>query len=157
MILVDSSVWINYFNGLSTWQTDLLDNYLSTTIVIVGDLVLTEVLQGFKSNKDYNTAKTLLRAFQLRQIGGYDVAIQSAQNYRTLRKRGITIRKTIDIMIGTFCIMEELSLLHDDRDFDPMVSYLNLKAPSPASGVLNLSYSRRFKNVRSFRPYFLPQ
>ncbi len=131
MILVDSSVWINYFNGLSTWQTDLLDNHLSTTTVIVGDLILTEVLQGFKSDKDYNTAKNLLGALQFRQIGGYDVAIRSAQNYRRLRKRGVPIRKTIDVLIGTFCIMEDLALLHDDRDFEPMVSYLTLRTPSP--------------------------
>ncbi|BBO82854.1 PIN domain nuclease [Desulfosarcina ovata] len=131
MILVDSSVWINYFNGLSTWQTNLLDDYLSSIPIIIGDLILTEVLQGFKSNKDYETARDLLSALQFRQIGGYAVAIQSAQNYRTLRKSGVTIRKTIDVIIGTFCIMEGLSLLHDDRDFDPMVSYLNLKTPSP--------------------------
>ena len=131
MILVDSSVWINYFNGLSTWQTNLLDNCLSSIPIIIGDLILTDVLQGFKSNKDYETAKNLLSALQFRQIGGYDVAIQSAQNYRTLRKSGVTIRKTIDVIIGTFCIMEGLSLLHDDRDFDSMVSYLNLKTPSP--------------------------
>ena len=130
MILVDSSVWINYFNGLSTWQTNLLDNCLSSIPIIIGDLILTEVLQGFRSNKDYKTAKNLFNALQFRQIGGYDVAIQSAQNYRTLRKSGVTIRKTIDVIIGTFCIMEGLSLLHDDRGFDPMVSYLNLKTPS---------------------------
>ena len=131
MILVDSSVWINYFNGLSTWQTDLLDNYLSHIPILIGDLILTEVLQGFKSDKDYETAKELLDALQFRQIGGYDVAIQSAQNYRTLRKAGVTIRKTIDVIIGTFCIMWGVSLLHDDRDFDPMVLHLNLQTPSP--------------------------
>ena len=131
MILVDSSVWINYFNGISNWQTNLLDNYLSSSPIMIGDLILTEVLQGFKSNKDYETAKDLLSALTFRQIGGHDVAIQSAQNYRTLRKSGVTIRKTIDVIIGTFCIMEGLTLLHDDRDFDPMVSYLDLKTPSP--------------------------
>ena len=131
MILVDSSVWINYFNGISTWQTELLDNCLSNTPVIIGDLILAEVLQGFKSNKDYETAKDLLSALPFRQIGGYDVAVQSAQNYRILRKSGVTVRKTIDVIIGTFCIMEELPLLHDDRDFDPMVSHFSLKIPSP--------------------------
>ena len=131
MILVDSSVWIDYFNGLSTWQTDLLDNYLSHIPILIGDLILTEVLQGFKSDKDYETAKELLGALQFRQIGGDDVAIQSAHNYRTLRKTGVTIRKTIDVIIGTFCIMRGVSLLHDDRDFDPMVLHLNLQTPSP--------------------------
>ncbi len=131
MILVDSSVWTNYFNGVYTWQTDLLDSYLSNIPVIIGDLILAEVLQGFKSNKDYETAKDLLSTLPFRQIGGYNVAIQSAQNYRILRKTGITVRKTIDVMIGTFCIMEGLPLLHDDRDFDPMVSQLSLRTPSP--------------------------
>lgn len=131
MILVDSSVWINYFNGISNWQTDLLDNYLSNTLIVIGDLILTEVLQGFRSNTDFETAKNFLSALQFRQIGGYNVAIQSANNYRILRKSGITVRKTIDIIIATFCIMEGLTLLHDDRDFDPMVTHFSLKTPSP--------------------------
>ena len=131
MILVDSSVWINYFNGISTWQTDLLDHYLSNTLIVIGDLILTELLQGFRSNTDFETAKNFLSALQFRQIGGYNVAIQSANNYRILRKSGITVRKTIDIIIATFCIMEGLTLLHDDRDFDPMVTHFSLKTPSP--------------------------
>ncbi len=131
MILVDSSVWINYFNGHSTWQTDLLDNYLSHMPILIGDLILAEVLQGFRSDKDFETARDLLGALQCCQMGGYAVALQSAQNYRSLRKAGITVRKTIDVIIGTFCSMEGFSLLHDDRDFDPMVRHLNLKTPSP--------------------------
>ena len=131
MILVDSSVWISYFNGISTWQTDLLDSCLSDIPVVMGDLILAEVLQGFKSDKDYEAAKDLLGALPFRQIGGYNVAIQSAQNYRVLRKSGVTVRKTIDVIIGTFCIMEDLPLLHDDRDFDPMASHLSLKTFSP--------------------------
>ena len=130
MIMVDSSVWINYFNGIPTWQTDLLDNYLSNVPVVIGDLILAEVLQGFRSDKDYETAKNLLSTLPFRQIGGYDVAIQSAQNYRFLRKASVTVRKTIDIIIATFCIMEGLTLLHDDRDFDPMVSHFSLKTPT---------------------------
>jgi predicted nucleic acid-binding protein len=131
VILVDSSVWINYFNGISNWQTDLLDNYLSNTLIVIGDLILTEVLQGFRSNTDFETAKNFLSALQFRQIGGYNVAIQSANNYRILRKSGVTVRKTIDIIIATFCIIEGLTLLHDDRDFDPMVTHFSLKTPSP--------------------------
>lgn len=131
MILVDSSVWINYFNGIPTWQTDLLDDCLSTIPVVIGDLILAEVLQGFKSNKDYETAKDLLSALPFRQIGGYNVAVQSAQNYRILRKSGVTVRKTIDVIIGTFCIIEGLPLLHDDRDFEPMATHFSLKTPSP--------------------------
>ena len=131
MILVDSSVWINYFNGITTWQTNLLDSYLSNVPIIIGDLILTEVLQGFRSDKDYETAKEFLSALPFRQIGGYNVAIQSAQNYRVLRKAGVTIRKTIDIVIATYCIMEGLTLLHDDRDFDPMVDHFSLNIPTP--------------------------
>ena len=131
MILVDSSVWINYFNGIITWQTNLLDNYLSNVPVVIGDLILAEVLQGFKSDKDYETAKDFLSALPFRQIGGYNVALQSAQNYRILRKAGVTVRKTIDIIIATFCIMEGLTLLHDDHDFDPMESHFSLKTSTP--------------------------
>jgi len=131
VILVDSSVWIDYFNGISTWKTDLLDTYLSKVPVIIGDLILTEVLQGFRSDKDYETARNFLSTLPFRQIGGYNIAVQSAQNYRRLRKAGVTVRKTIDIIIGTFCIIEGLILLHDDRDFDPMVSHFSLMTPTP--------------------------
>jgi predicted nucleic acid-binding protein len=131
MILVDSSVWIDYFNGKRSWQTDLLDHMLSNVPIIMGDLILTEVLQGFKSDKDYETAKNYLDKLPFRQMGGYNVAIQSAQNYRKLRKAGVTVRKTIDIIIATFCIIEGLTLLHDDRDFDPITSHFPLKAFVP--------------------------
>lgn len=131
MILVDSSVWIDYFNGKRSWQTDLLDHMLSNVPIIMGDLILTEVLQGFKSDKDYDTAKSHLNKLPFRQMGGYNVAIQSAQNYRQLRKAGVTVRKTIDIIIATFCIIEGLTLLHDDRDFDPIASHFPLKAFVP--------------------------
>ena len=109
----------------------MLDTYLSKVPVIIGDLILTEVLQGFRSDKDYETAKSFLSALPFRQIGGYNVVVQSAQNYRRLRKDGVTVRKTIDIIIGTFCIIEGLILLHDDRDFDPMVSHFSLMTPTP--------------------------
>lgn len=131
MILVDSSVWIDYFNGNRTWQTDLLDELLSHVPIIIGDLILTEVLQGFKSDKDFNAAKDHLEALPFRQIGGYEVALKSAQNYRILRKKGVTVRKTIDMIIATFCIIEGLTLLHDDRDFGSMVWHLSLKELRP--------------------------
>ena len=135
MILVDASVWIDYFNGKPTWQTDLLDAYLSTVPVVMGDLIFTEVLQGFKSDKDFRTAKTFLEALPFRQMGGYEVALQSARNYRKFRKTGITVRKTINVIIVTFCIIESLTLLHDDRDFDPIASHFPLKtAVSPKTG-----------------------
>lgn len=127
MILIDSSVWINYFNGVDTWQTDILDDLLLNTPIIMGDLILTEVLQGFRSNKDFNKAKSYLSDLPFREMLGYDVAIKSAQNYRLLRKKGITIRKTHDVIIATFCIIEDLTLLHNDRDFDIIAPILSLK------------------------------
>ena len=127
MILVDSSVWIDYFNGNKTLQTDWLDSSLGNTPIIMGDLILTEVLQGFQRDKDYKTARDLLLLIPFMPMGGEDIALESAANYRLLRRKGITVRKTIDVMIGTFCIHYQLPLLHDDRDFDPMVKYLGLK------------------------------
>ena len=131
MILVDSSVWIDYFNGQQTWQTNLLDNLLSDVPIIIGNLILAEILQGFRSDNDYETAKSFLSDLPFDRMGGYQVAVQSAQNYRRLRKAGVTVRKTIDSIIGTFCIIEGLILLHDDRDFDLMVSHFSLQTPTP--------------------------
>ena len=131
MILVDSTVWIDYFNGRKTWQTDLLEHLFSHVPIIIGDLILTEILQGFRSDNDYKTAKSLLSDLPFHRMGGYPVAVQSAKNYRILRKKGVTVRKTIDIIIGTYCILEGLLLLHDDRDFEPMVSHLSLRILSP--------------------------
>ncbi len=130
MILVDSSVWINYFNGIDTWQTELLDQLLVEVPILIGDLILTEVLQGFRDDRDFENAKNALSVLPFRQIGGHEVALRSAQNYRILRKKGITVRKTIDIIIGTFCIIENVPLLHDDKDFEPMEKHLSLKTLS---------------------------
>ena len=127
MILVDSSVWIGYFNGKINPQTDWLDSALGKEIIIVGDLILAEVLQGFKSDRDFNKAKELLSNFQFMEMLGQELAIKSAENYCFLRKKGVTVRKTIDVMIGTFCIHHNLSLLHDDQDFDPLAKHLKLK------------------------------
>lgn len=127
MIIVDSSIWIDYFNGKITPQTDWLDSSLGNTPIVVGDLILTEVLQGFQNDKDFRVAKDLLWGMPFMAMGGRVLALQSAMNYRSLRKKGVTVRKTIDVMIGTFCIHYQLPLLHDDRDFDPMVRFLGLK------------------------------
>ena len=131
MILVDSSVWVDYFNGDQTPQTDWLDFSLGKTPVIIGDLILTEVLQGFQSDKDFKSARDLLLGLPFMAMGGKTLAIESALNYRFLRKKGVTVRKTIDMMIGTFCIHYQLPLLHDDRDFDPIVEFLKLKVVNP--------------------------
>lgn len=127
MILIDSSVWIDYFNGNRTAQTDWLDSALGETPIIIGDLILTEVLQGFQSDKDFKIARDLLLRIPFMPMGGRELALESAMNYRLLRKKGVTVRKTIDVMIGTFCIHYRLPLLHDDRDFDPMVKFLGLE------------------------------
>ncbi len=131
MILVDSSVWIDYFNGKRTWQTDLLDQKLSEELLAVGDLILVEVLQGFRTDKDYNTAKTFLGTLVFHQMGGFEIAVQSARIYRRLRRKGITVRKTIDVIIATYCISKNIILLHDDRDFDPIATHFPLKTVLP--------------------------
>ncbi|MFC2161123.1 PIN domain nuclease [Acidobacteriota bacterium] len=127
MILVDSSVWISYFNGIINPHTDWLDSALGKKIIIVGDIILVEVLQGFKNDRDFHKAKELLSKFQSMEMLGWELAVKSADNYSYLRKKGVTVRKTIDVLIGTFCIYHNMSLLHDDRDFDPLVKYLKLK------------------------------
>jgi predicted nucleic acid-binding protein len=127
MILVDSSVWIDYFNGNKTSQTDWLDSSLGNIPIIIGDLILTEVLQGFQNDKDFKIAKDLLLGIPFMSMGGQSLALQSATNYRYLRRKGVTVRKTIDVIIGTFCIQNQLILLHSDRDFDPMVKFLGLE------------------------------
>jgi len=127
MILVDSSVWIGYFNGVISPQTDRLDSALGKEIIIVGDVILAEVLQGFKSDSDFYKAKELLSNFRFMEMLGLELAIESAENYRLLRKKGVTVRKTIDVIIGTFCIYHNISLLHDDQDFDSLTKHLGLK------------------------------
>lgn len=128
MILVDSSVWIAYFNGASIPQIDMLDDLLGQEPVAIGDLILTEVLQGFRLDKDYNTAKDLLTSLEVFQLLGTDIAVKSADNFRFLRKNGITVRKTIDVIIATFCIENNFSLLHWDRDFEPFSTHLGLSS-----------------------------
>ena len=132
MILADSSVWIDYFRGVICWQTDMLDQLLQTEPVLMADLIFAEVLQGFRSDKDFAKAKKLLSGLPFHQIGGYEVALQSALNYRILRKQGITVRKTIDVFIGTFCILNRITLLHNDIDFDTLVKHLTLKTVKQA-------------------------
>lgn len=128
MIVVDSSVWINYFNGKKTSQTDWLDSALGNTPVVMGDLILTEVLQGFQNNKEFKIAKDLLLGMPFMHMVGKTIALRSAENYRSLRTKGVIVRKTIDVIIGTFCIYYQFPLLHDDRDFDPIVKLLGLQA-----------------------------
>ncbi len=126
MILVDSSVWIGFFNGKPSAETDRLDALLGKEIVAVGDLMLTEVLQGFKSERDYRKAKELMLSLEVVNLLNVSIAIRSAENYRKLRQKGVTIRKTTDCIIATWCIANGVSLLHADRDFEPFQKYLGL-------------------------------
>ncbi|PZO57996.1 MAG: VapC toxin family PIN domain ribonuclease [Phormidesmis priestleyi] len=129
MILVDSSVWISYFNGVETSETDLLDKLLGTVPIAIGDLILVEVLQGFRQDKDYEIAQQLLLSLQIFNLLDREMALKVAQNYRSLRKKGITICKTADVIIATFCIEKSLPLLHADKDFKPFEAHLGLKTP----------------------------
>ena len=126
MILVDSSVWIDYFRGAATPQSDRLDALLGAEPLATGDVVLTEVLQGFSSQRDFNDALRLLTSLAIVDIGGQDIAVKAARNFRVLRERGVTVRKTIAALIATRCIESGFSLLYSDRDFDPFVEHLGL-------------------------------
>ena len=127
MILVDTSVWIDYIQGNPTSQTILLEKAFDHDLIVVGDIILAELLQGFKTDKQADDVREHLIKCQFRDLGGYDIAVTAAKNYRKLRQQGITVRKTIDMIIGTFCIENNIWLLHNDRDFDPMEEYLGLK------------------------------
>jgi predicted nucleic acid-binding protein len=127
MILVDSSVWIDYFRGVDTRQSHTLDSLLGNEPLAIGDLVLTEVLQGFQQDQAFDHALTMLGKLDFIVMGGSDVAVEAARNYRRLRALGITARKTIDTVIATRCIVSGYELLHDDRDFDAFEEHLGLR------------------------------
>ncbi len=127
MILVDSSVWIDYFRGASTPQADCLDRLLVSRPLAIGDLILTEVLQGCPTEAEFNRVRRLLLNLDVVELGGVGLAVQAARNYRLLRGLGVTVRKTIDVMIATFCIEHGYSLLHNDRDFVPFAEHLGLQ------------------------------
>ncbi len=128
MIVVDSSVWIDFFNGASTPEVERLDGLLGVTPLAIGDLILVEVMQGFRSERDVSTARQLFRSLALLPMLGGSNAWKAAENYRTLRRQGITVRKTIDGIIATACIEANLPLLFSDRDFQPYVEHLGLEA-----------------------------
>lgn len=133
MILVDSSVWIDYFRGTVTPQAERLDALLGIEPIATGDLILTEVLQGFVSDRDFNQAKKLMTSLVVVDLAGQRMAIQAAKNFRTLRSLGVTVRKTIDTVIATCCIENGLPLLYSDRDFDPFVEHLGLRSALPGA------------------------
>jgi predicted nucleic acid-binding protein len=133
MILVDSSVWIDYFRAADTPQVALLDAYLGSVPLAVGDLIAAEVLQGVREERQYRLVKRTLDAFEHVDLVGYALAVRASEHYRWLRDRGITVRKTIDTLIATYCMENDMTLLHADRDFDPFVQHLGLKIARSAA------------------------
>lgn len=127
MIVVDSSVWIDYFNGQPTRETDYLDVLLPSEPIAIGDLILTEVLQGFRNDGDFEFARLALTQLRVFEMLGTNRSIAAAARYRELKRIGITVRKTADVIIGSFCIDAGLPLLFADRDFEPLVTHLGLQ------------------------------
>lgn len=127
MLLVDSSVWIDYLRGRRSIEADLLDRALQTSAPLLGDLILTEVLQGVRDDAQYRTLRSRLLELPFTEIGGRDVALAAADHYRALRARGVTPRKTIDLLIATHCIVYGLELLHSNHDFDPFEQHCGLR------------------------------
>lgn len=128
MIFVDSSVWIDFYNGVASATTERLRQAIPNGTVVVGDLVLTEVLQGFADERHARLAERDLTAFALVAVVDMESAVKAAANYRSLRLRGVTVRKTIDTLIATRCIIDRHPLLYADRDFDPFVRHLGLRS-----------------------------
>ena len=127
MILVDSSVWIDYFRAANTPQVEILDSLFGTSRLAIGDLIAAEVLQGVRDEREFNLVRRTFDAFDQLELGGYGIAVKAARNFRVLRGLGVTIRKTIDSIIATRCIEDGLTLLHADRDFIPFVQHLGLR------------------------------
>ncbi len=127
MIIADSSVWIDYFRGIDVPHTNKLDMALGTDEIFMGDLIVTEIMQGARTEKSITQIKDVISKMQCVNMVGQIVAYQSAANYRFLRSKGITVRKTIDMLIGTYCIISNASLIHNDIDFVPMEEHLGLK------------------------------
>lgn len=127
MIVVDSTVWIDFLNGHDAPHVRRLRELLGAAEIVVGDLMLCEVLQGLGSEREAEEVEALLRRFEIVGMAGADIAVVAARNFRTLRGQGVTVRKTIDLLIGTWCIVHGRPLLHNDRDFAPMVRHLGLE------------------------------
>lgn len=127
MIVVDSSVWIDAFNAKETKQSLQLMALFGKTSIAIPDLALTEVLQGASEERHFQTILRLMNTVDVMTTTGPTIAIQAARNYRILRAKGITVRKTIDTLIATRCILDGHELLHSDRDFDPFVEHLGLR------------------------------
>ena len=131
MVIVDTTVWVDYFQGASSSETDWLHLELDRQRLGLTDVILCEVLQGVRDEFAAKDVERQLLKLKVFETGGVDLAKEAARNYRTLRSRGHTVRKTIDCLIATFCIREQHSLLHRDRDFDPFEKFLDLSVIHP--------------------------
>jgi len=131
MLVVDSTVWVDYFNGVENPQTNHLHLILGQTPILVGDLILAEVLQGFRDDADFEKARHGLGKLMQVEMVDTALALQSARNYRLLRRKGVTVRKTIDSLIATYCLANEHQLLHTDSDFDGYEKHLGLQVVHP--------------------------
>ena len=131
MVIVDTTVWIDYLGGVGNAETDWLDREADRQRLGLTDLILCEVLQGIRDDAAFGRVLRELRRFEVFETGGAELAISAARNFRSLRQRGYTVRKTIDCWIATFCIQEGHALLHRDRDFDPFESELGLTVIHP--------------------------
>lgn len=151
MLCIDSTVWVDYFNGRVTPQTDYLDNMLTSVPILVGDLILAEVLQGFRQDSDFEQARRTLSKFETVRMVDPDLAIQSARNDRTLRKKGITVRKTIASLIATYCIEKNHELLHNDNDFGPYEQHLRLQVIHSGKDITGRSLPKDWDGLHSVR------
>ena len=127
MVIIDTTVWIDYLNGIKTPQSDWLDTEVERQRLGLTDVILCEVLQGVHDDQQFVDIRRELSKFEIMSTGGIELAVAAAENYRTLRAQGRTVRKTIDCLIATFCLRNGYSLLHNDRDYDPFEEILGLR------------------------------
>ncbi len=126
MLLVDTSVWVPFFNGQISEKANALDYLLGRELVLMGDLILTEVLQGFRQDDHYAAARQVLGSLEIRTLGGEEIALSAANNYKILRRKGAPTPKITDMFVGTYCILHSIPLLHDDECFNVMEEHLGL-------------------------------
>jgi hypothetical protein len=131
VVIVDTTVWVDYFQGVTNPETDWLDAEIERQRLGLTDVILCEVLQGVRDDSAAKDVERHLLKLEVFEAGSVDLAREAARNYRTLRGRGHTVRKTIDCLIATFCLREQHSLLHRDRDFDPFERFLELSVVHP--------------------------
>jgi len=131
MVIVDTTVWIDYVGGILNAETEWLDREMALQRLGLTDMILCEVLQGIRDSGEFRRVRDELLTFRVFPAGGAEIAIAAAENYRTLRQRGYTVRKTIDCWIATFCLLTGIQLLHRDRDFDPFEKVLGLQVVHP--------------------------